>query len=146
MADPDLDGFCRAVEPLEADFADLLTAGVLCRIAKGDRKGRPYCTPRNPDTPTLDDFSPRVGEVRAGDLVNVITGRQHGIFAGQAEQIERFTDEELLRFRVDDPMSGHPTAGGFSITGGHHRINEISRRVQAGELAPDSSVRILFHD
>ncbi len=47
----------------------------------------------------------------------------------------RLSDEDLLRFRVEDPMSGYGANGGFSITGGHHRMNEIIRRVQAGGLA-----------
>ena len=57
------------------------------------------------------------------------------------------SDEELLRFRPEDPISGHIVEGGnFEITGGHPRLAEITRRVEAGELAADTVVRILFHD
>jgi len=57
------------------------------------------------------------------------------------------SNEELLRFRPDDPISGFIVEGGnFEITGGHHRIAEITRRIEAGELPADTLVRILFHD
>lgn len=56
------------------------------------------------------------------------------------------SNEELLRFRPEDPISGHIQGDGFNITGGHHRLNEINRRVAAGELSADTKVRILFHD
>jgi hypothetical protein len=56
------------------------------------------------------------------------------------------SNEELLRFRPDDPISGVIQGDGFSITGGHHRLNEIIRRVEAGTLPKDTKIRILFHD
>jgi hypothetical protein len=124
----------------------LLGEGVLFRIVRGDTKGRPFGSPRNPRVPTLEEFNPRVGEVAAGELAVLITGRRHGINREQAERIEQMTTGELLQFREDDPMSGTAENGGFSITGGHHRMNEIIQRVRAGKLPQDTPVRILFHD
>lgn len=141
-----LEGICSVVKPLGADEAAQLNEGVLYRIVRGDAKGRAFGTPRNPRPPTIEEFNPRIGEMRADQLAGRITGRKHGIFPEQAERVRQLSNEELLRFRVDDPMSGHATNGGFSITGGHHRMNEIIRRVQAGELPADTPVRILFHD
>jgi len=132
--------------PLGGEEAGQLPAGVLCRIIKGDRKGRPFRTPRNPEIPTIAEFNPRMGEVPVGQLEVRITGRKHGIFPEQADQVRGMSREELLRFRLDDPISGHGTIDGFSITGGHHRLNEMIRRVEAGELPADHPVRILFHD
>jgi hypothetical protein len=58
------------------------------------------------------------------------------------------SNEELLKFRVNDPMSGNlnVTGDGFSITGGHHRLAEIIQRVKDGRLPADTPIRILFHD
>ena len=79
---------------------------------------------------------------------NYRDGRQyvHHLFSFVFDEVKQLSNDELLRFRPDDPMSGHPGDAGFSITGGHHRMNEIIRRVQAGELPADTPVRILFHD
>ncbi len=133
-------------KPLGKEEARQLPEAVRFRIVKGDQKGRPFGTPRNPRSPTIEEFNPRMAEIPAGELAGRITGRKHRIVPEQAERMKQLSNEELLRFRVDDPMSGHPTNGGFSITGGHHRMNEIIRRVHAGELPADTPVRILFHD
>src|SRR5205823_3686851 len=93
---------------------------------------------RNPRAPTVEEFNPRVGELNAGDLAGGIKGRKHGIFPDQAESISRMSNEELLRFRPDDPISGVIQGDGFGITGGHHRLNEIIRRVEAGTLPKDT--------
>ncbi len=146
MAHDELKGICSVVRPLGDEETSHLSDGVLCRIIKGDKKGRPFGTPRNPGTPTVPEFNPRVGEILAGELAGKVTSRKHGIFPDQADRVKQLSDEELLRFRLDDPMSGSPANGGFSITGGHHRMHEISRRVRAGELPADTPVRILFHD
>ena len=146
MAGDDLAAICEFIEPLLADDADQLPDGVRCRIIKGDRKGRTFCTPRNPGPPGLAEFNPRIGVLSAGGVVSKVTRRKHGIFPVQAESVMRMSVEELLLFRPDDPMSGHAEPGGFAITGGHHRLHEIDRRVQVGELPPETPVRILFHD
>lgn len=134
------------MKPLGDAEAEQLPERVLYRTVKGDSKGRPFGTPRNPDPPTVEDFNPHIGEILAGELAGKINGRKHGSFPEQAERVKQFTNEELLRFRFDDPMSGHLNETGFSITGGHHRMDEIVRRVHAGELPADTPVRILFHD
>ncbi len=109
-------------------------------------EGRSFGTPGNPRAPTVEEFNPRIGELNAGDIGGAIKGRKHGIFPDQAESISKMSNEELLRFRPDDPISGVIQGDGFSITGGHHRLNEITRRVEAGTLPKDTKVRILFHD
>ncbi len=55
-------------------------------------------------------------------------------------------NEELIRFRLDDPISAVEAGGGLSLTGGHHRTSEIIGRVRSGRLAPDTIIRILVHD
>jgi hypothetical protein len=141
-----LEGICSVVKPLSKEEASPLSDGVLYRIVKGDKKGRPFGSPTNPRTPTIEEFNPRIGEVRAADLASKITGRKHGLDPVQAGLVSQMSDEDLLRLRIEDPMSGHATNGGFLITGGHHRMNEIINRVLAGTLPPDTPVRILFHD
>jgi hypothetical protein len=146
MPENRLRGICRVLQPLGQEEASRLSDGVLYRIVRRDEKGRAFGTPRNPRAPTIEEFNPWIGEVPARELAGKITGRKHGIVLEQAERLKQLSNEELVRFRVDDPMSGHETDGGFSITGGHHRMNEIIRRVQAGEWPLDLPVRILFHD
>jgi hypothetical protein len=141
-----LEGICSVVKPLSNEEASQLPEGVLYRIVTGDKKGRPFGSPTNPRRPTIEEFNPRIGEVQAGDLASKITGRKHGIDPLQAGLVSQLSDQDLLRLRIEDPMSGNATNGGFSITGGHHRMNEIINRVQAGTLPPDTLVRILFHD
>lgn len=134
------------VKPLGKEEAAQLSESVRFRIVKGDPKGKPFGTPRNPRIPTIEEFNPTIGELNAGDVAGAINGRKHGIFPEQAENIRKMSNEELLQFRLEDPMSGNILGDGFNITGGHHRLNEIIRRVQAGELPADAKVRILFHD
>lgn len=146
MCGDDLSAICDLIEPLPTADADQLPDGVRCRIIKGDRKGRTFCTPRNPGPPTLTEFNPRIGVLAAGEVAGKVASRMHGIFPAQADSVRQMSVEELLRSRPDDPISGHAEPGGFTITGGHHRLHEIDRRVQAGELPPETLVRILFHD
>lgn len=134
------------IKPLGEEEATQLSEKVRFRIVKRDAKGKPFGTPRNPRVPTVEEFNPQIGEVNAGDLAGAIRGRKHGIFPEQAEKIQKMSTEELLRFRPEDPISGNIQGDGFNITGGHHRLNEIIRRVEAGALPPDTKVRILFHD
>jgi hypothetical protein len=84
--------------------------------------------------------------VRAGDLAQTIVGRKHGIFPEQAERVGRLSNEDLIRFRVEDPISATQAQTGLSLTGGHHRTIEIIQRVQAGQLDPNTIIRILLHD
>jgi hypothetical protein len=135
-----------STKPLGQEEAAQLSESVLFRIVKGDAKGRPFGTPGNPRAPTIEDFNPRMGDLNAGDIAGAIKGRKHGIFSDQAASISQMSNEELLRFRPDDPISGVIQGDGFSITGGHHRLNEIIRRVEAATLPMDTIVRILFHD
>ena len=123
-----------------------LSEAVRFRIARGDAKGRSFGTPRNPHTPTFEEFNPRIEELPAGDLAGSIVGRRHGIFPEQAARIGLMSNDDLLRFRPDDPMSATRGSGGLSITGGHHRIDEIAARVRAGRIAPETPIRILVHD
>ncbi len=141
-----IEGLCSIVKPLGQEEAAQLSENVRFRIVKGDARGRAFGTPRNPRAPTVEEFNPRVGELNAGDIGGAIKGQKHGILPDQAESVSKMTNEELLRFRPDDPISGNIQGDGFNITGGHHRLNEIIRRVEAGELPADTKVRILFHD
>ena len=134
------------VKPLGQEEAAQLSEGVRFRIVRGDANRRPFGTPVNPRAPTVEEFNPRVGELNAGDISGAIKGRKHGIFPDQAECVSNMSNEELLRFRPDDPISGVIQGEGFSITGGHHRLHEIIRRVEAGTLPKDTNIRILFHD
>ncbi|MEP0883709.1 FG-GAP-like repeat-containing protein [Trichocoleus sp. ST-U3] len=119
---------------------------LLARIVRGDAKGRAFGTPRNPRLPTIEEFNPRIQDVRAGDLEQSIVNTRHGIFPEQAESIRGLSNEELVRFRIEDPISGTGDSGNISLTGGHHRTAEIINRVTSGQLSPDTAVRILFHD
>lgn len=134
------------VRPMEAEAAAQLPENVLYRIARGDARGRAFGTPRNPRAPTVEEFNPRIGEVRAGDLADTIVGRRHGILPEQAQRVGQLNNEELIRFRVEDPISATQAQNGLSLTGGHHRTNEIIQRVQAGQLDPDTRIRVLIHD
>ncbi|MCI0455480.1 MAG: hypothetical protein L0Z62_00705 [Gemmataceae bacterium] len=134
------------VRPMEAEAAGRLPENVLYRIVRGDARGRPFGTPRNQRAPTLEEFNPRIGEVRAGDLAETIVGRRHGIFPEQAQRVGQLSNEELILFRVEDPISATQAQNGLSLTGGHHRTNEIIQRVQAGQLDPNTTMRVLLHD
>ncbi|MFO0844993.1 MAG: hypothetical protein U0797_21805 [Gemmataceae bacterium] len=85
-------------------------------------------------------------DVRAGDLAATIVRRRHGVFPEQAQRISQMSDEELIQFRREDPISATQVEGGLSLTGGHHRTHEIALRVQAGRLDPNITIRILLHD
>jgi len=95
---------------------------------------------------TVAEFNPRIYEMRAGDIGKRLASVKHGIFPGQAESIGGLTNKDLLRFRLEDPISSHGIDSGIQLTGGHHRINEIMRRVADGTLDPDALVPILVHD
>jgi hypothetical protein len=135
-----------ATIPLSAQLAERLRETVLYRIARGDADGRPFGTPRNPRLPTIQEYNPRIGEVAVGGLQELIVARKHGIFPDQAELMASWSDDELLRFRLDDPVSAVELEDGLSLTGGHHRVNEIVHRVQVGKLDPKTPLRILIHD
>lgn len=131
---------------MEPEVAASLPEDVLFRIVRRDAKGRAFGTPRNPRAPTIEEFNPRIAEIRAGDLAEKIVGRRHGIFSEQAQWIAQLSHEELVSFRVEDPISATQTSSGLSLTGGHHRTIEIIQRVQTGQMDPDVIVRILVHD
>jgi hypothetical protein len=97
--------------------------------------------------PTLQEFNPRVVEFKAGELKDLIGGRtKHGIFPDQARAVGTMSNEELVRFRIEDPISATGDATELSLTGGHHRTAEIATRVEANALPPDTPVRVLLHD
>src|SRR5437773_3594415 len=128
---------------MDADAWQQLPEQVLFRIHRGDATGRAFGTPRNPRAPTLQEFNPRFVEVRAGDLALLLVRRRHGIFPEQALHISQLDNDEITRFRIEDPISAVKVDKGLSLTGGHHRTHEIIRRVEAGQLSPDAMVRIL---
>lgn len=131
---------------MDAESLKQLLEHVLFRIERGDANGRAFGTPRNPRVPTLAEFNPRFIEIHAGDLAAKIVKRKHGILPQQAQRIGQLTNDELIRIRVDDPISAVEVANGLSLTGGHHRTHEVSQRVLNGRLAVDAPVRILLHD
>jgi hypothetical protein len=137
---------CRAVYQLAAEERARLWESVLFRIERGDHKGRPFGTPRNPRAPTLEEFNPQIGELNAGDIEGRIGGRKHGLFPEQEERMRTCSTDDLICFRPNDPISGHAGSGTFTITGGHHRLYEIIRRVKLGEIPADTPIRILLHD
>jgi hypothetical protein len=128
------------------ELIQLLPERVLFRIVKGDAKGRPFGTPRNPRAPTIEEFNPRLEDVRVGDLQKLIAKRRHGIFPEQAERIAQLDNEALTEFRPEDPISATLDPTGLSLTGGHHRTNEIINRVGTGQLEPSIIVKVLIHD
>ena len=133
----------EAIEGLPEEQAEKL----LYRINRGDAKGRAFGTPRNPNPPSIDEFNPRMREIRAGDVEREIAQTKHGRFPDQEASIGKLSNEELIRFRIEDPISGTAVpSGGVSVTGGHHRIAEIVRRVGTGDLPADTPVPFLLHD
>ena len=63
-----------------------------------------------------------------------------------AELFTGMRSEDLIRFRIEDPISAAEVSGGLSLTGGHHRTHEVMRRIQAGQLECPSGIRVLVHD
>jgi hypothetical protein len=119
---------------------------VLYRTQRVDNKGRPYGTPRNPSVPPIDVFNPRIADINAQDLPTLISGKMHGLHPDQQKRMLGLSNDDLLMFRYDDPISGVLTKDGFSITGGHHRLSEIQRRVDCGSIPKGTKVRVLIHD
>jgi hypothetical protein len=120
---------------------------LLARIVRGDAKGRKFGTPRNPRMPTIEEFNPRIQEVRAGQVEKLVTGTRHGLNPQQQQSVAQLSNEELLQFRLDDPISATVSeGGGLSLTGGHHRVAEIVQRVASGQLSPEAVVEWLIHD
>src|SRR5579862_7413150 len=119
---------------MDSYFADNLPASVLYRILRGDAKGRPFGTPRNPRAPTMEEFNARVLEALACDLAELIVAVRHGLHPEQLRRIAVLPDEELIRFRLDDPISATQAENGLCLTGGHHRVQEIVRRVASGRM------------
>ena len=70
----------------------------------------------------------------------------HDLHPDQQKRMLGLSNDDLLSFRYDDPLSGVLTKDGFSITGGHHRLSEIQRRVECGTIPKGTKVRILIHD
>jgi RHS repeat-associated protein len=119
---------------------------VLARVVRRDVKGRPFGTPQQPRSATVDEFNPQIQQVKAADIEKALEPK-HGLRLDQAASVRKLSNEELIRFRAEDPISA--LRGGtdrLSQTGGHHRAAEITRRVATGELAPETPVEILLHD
>ena len=123
-----------------------LPDSVLYRTTKRGPKGRPYGSPRNPNPPQVDVFNPRVYEMDAGSIR--LNSTLHPTNMRQAGPVSQLSNNDLIRFRPGDPISSHGLGPGRSVnvTGGHHRLAEIQRRVRAGILPADTKVRILLHD
>ncbi len=119
---------------------------LLSRVRRGDKKGRPFGSPRNPRWPTLEEFRPRWEDVRAGDLGHEISSRMHGLFPEQVHDISKLANHDLTKVRLEDPISAVRGPGGLDLTGGHHRTAAIVERVAGGSMSPDELVRILVHD
>ena len=47
--------------------------------------------------------------------------------------MKQIQDDDLIRFRLDDPISASGSQQELALTGGHHRINEIIERVATGQ-------------
>ena len=124
------------VKPMEAEAAEQLPESVRFRIARGDAREEPLAHLEIHGLPTLEEFNPRIGEVRAGDLAETIVARKHAMLPEQAQRVGQLGNEELIRFRVGDPISATRAQNGLSLTGGHHRTNEIIQRVRAGQSGP----------
>jgi hypothetical protein len=75
-----------------------------------------------------------------------IAQTKHGTFPDQEASIAKLSNDELIRLRMEDPISAVQSANGVSLTGGHHRVTEIVRRVGTGQLPPDTPVPFLVHD
>ena len=53
----------------------------------------------------------------------------------------------LVGFRTKDPISSRGLSeGGLNVTGGHHKVAEIQRRVANGTLPASTAVMVLLHD
>jgi len=92
------------------------------------------------------EFNPRVLSVAAGDLFTLIVGGKHGVFPDAAVRIRALTNDELIGFRLEDPIRATQATNGLSLTGGHHRVNEVVHRVEAGLLDAATVVRVLVLD
>jgi hypothetical protein len=148
------EGGTEAVKAAEEASAQDLLRGlpeedlnrILSRVRRGDLKGRPFGTPRNPRLPTIAEFNPKFEQVKTGDLEGLIKDIKHGQFPEQVEQIRKLSNDDLVRFRPEDPISAARSPGGWVLTGGHHRLAEIARRIATGQLPPDTVVKMLIHD
>ena len=121
-----------------------LSDEVLFRIKKLGPKGRAYGTPANPSKPSLKEFNPRVYEIDVGKIS--IKSTKHGIDDMQSKSIQSLSNEQLLNFNIIDPISSNGVRGGLNVTGGHHRIAEIQRRIATGQMSINSTLRVLIHD
>jgi hypothetical protein len=119
---------------------------LLARVVRGDKKGRAFGSPKQPRFPTVQEFNPRIEEIRAGDLEKQATGTKHDPNEDQARPVRQLSNQDLVRFRLNEPISATRAENGLSLTGGHHRTAEIINRVNAGTLDPNTPVRILLHD
>jgi hypothetical protein len=94
----------------------------------------------------LEEFNPYFAEIQVGDLDKLVIARRHGVLPELASQIAQMSNDELLLFRAEEPISAIEIQNGLLLTGGHHRTNEIVQRVQSGRLDPTTIVRVLIHD
>jgi hypothetical protein len=95
----------------------------------------------------MELFRPRKARIRACDLGTLIVRRKHGISPEQLAEVRKFDNDELVRFRTEDPISATECQdGGLSLTGGHHRTHEIDARVTDGYLRRETIIEVLLHD
>ena len=95
---------------------------------------------------TVEDFNPRLYQISVGSIEGRLASVKYEIFEAQASSIAKLSNAELVAFRIADPISSHGIRSGLQLTGGHHRINEIVRRINAGLLDPNTKVQILLHN
>lgn len=135
----DEDCAVAALNKLDEDQRDK----ILYRTNLTDKKGRGFGSPGNPDPPSIETFNPRFEDIRAGDLQSQISSRMHGLFDDQVASVSQLSNEDLVRWRPEDPISATRGSDGLALTGGHHRTADIIQRVASGTLSPDTIVRIL---
>lgn len=94
------------------------------------------------DTPVLvHNTGPFGCGVSGGDLGNFKP--IHGIDPNKAADLQRLSNEDLLR-SFNNPADGGyvPVTRDGRIMNGHHRIVELQRWIQNGDISADVRVRI----
>ena len=95
----------------------------------------------------MELFRPRIIKIQACKVAALIGNRRmHPLFHEQLVRVQELDNAELIRFRIEDPISVTKRPAGHSLTGGHHRTDEIDNRVKDGRLQADTLVEILLHD
>lgn len=96
--------------------------------------------------PSLEEFNPRIIDVRVNELEGIIGSRKHGLHELQWKSVQKMSNDELIAFRPHDPISGILMKGQLALTGGHHRTQAIINRLASGLIDPNTYLRILLHE